>query len=76
MKYDNDEVIYVYKLQEDYEQGDLVIVPQRTDMLNFSPKRSQFRFYLHVTASVDDLHVLTSCFLLYLGLLLEAIKSW
>lgn len=62
MKYDNDEAIYVYKLQEHYEQGDLVIVPQRTDRLNFSPKRSQLGFYLHVTGSVDDLHVLTLCF--------------
>lgn len=75
VKYDNDEAIYVYKLQEDYEQGDLVIVPQRTDMLNFSPKRSQFRFYLHVTASVDDLHVLTSCFCYIWGYCLNRLKA-
>lgn len=75
VKYDNDEAIYVYKLQEDYEQEDLVIVPQRTDMLNFSPKRSQFRFYLHVTASVDDLHVLTSCFCYIWGYCLKRLKA-
>ena len=64
VKYDGDEAIYVYRLQEDYEQGDLVIVPQKAERLKFSSKRIQFSFCLHGLNSCYTVDILINSFLL------------